>query len=243
MAVPTLQHAMPHTVRALHVDILYCSGDAYTGERKYRASELRDQLQALRGAQSPVGGFEVGVVRLLPLPATVNASIYHASDSAVVYNEGSPAQLAWAQQFSAASPAPLRLAPKPGLASDEMTVVLCDAVNPDARPPVVFIQMTGDAQQAVAEAVRSGLKHKLSDANVQLSAEQVKGSSAQTEVRYFVKSQAAYALQVANAATALLQYPVPSRWVSGYETQAMGASAMELWLGRPAAANTVDPLK
>ena len=232
-----------NTVRPLHVDILYCSGDTYTDERKSKASELRDQLQVLRGPNSPVGGFEIGDVRLLPLPAMVNASIYHASDSAVMYNEGSPAQLAWARHISAASTPFLRMAAKPGLSSDSMTVLLCDSVNMDAKQPVIYIQIADDAQQTGAEALRSGMKRSLTDANIQLSAERVKGNPTQTEVRYFTKSQAAYALQVAASAAELLQYPVPSRWVPGYEAKLKRASVFELWLGHSDAGKSPDVAK
>jgi len=224
--------------QALRVDILYCVGDKFEALRAGKSSALKARLQELSGARSPVAGFDIGTVSTVPMPPKVNQAIYRAEDSSVVYNDGSPAQQAWAAHISQLVTPPLRLVAQPGVASDFLTVRLCDQANLNAKPVPVYVQVASDAQKSSALALKDSFKAAFPNAAIARGVEVVSNSPDKSELRYFHAEQAGSAAMLADAAASILHEPVAAKLIPGYEVKLKGSTVMELWIGKTSGLGT-----
>lgn len=226
--------------RKLRVDILYCTGDEAAKQREAKAARIGAYLNGAKGEKSPVVGFEIGDVTLVPVPPKINQTLYRANDSAIIYNEGSPALYDWAQVIRSAVSPPLRLAGKPGSASDYLSIIVCDAADLNARPATIFVQVASDLQKATAQTLQAVLKNALPGATVPRGIEVVRTSPNLTEVRYFTPAQKADATRAADAVSEALRSKVKARYIPGYEDKLKDSSVIELWLGKKEIATAPD---
>jgi len=226
--------------RKLRVDILYCAGDETAKQRQAKAARIEAYLNGLKGGNSPVAGFEIGDVKLVPVPPKINQTLYRANDSAIIYNEGSPALYDWAQEIRSTVSPPLRLAGKPGSASDYLSIVVCDAADLSARPATIYVQVASDLQKTTAQALQAVLKNALPGATVPRGIEVVRTSPNLTEVRYFTPAQKADATRAADAVSGALRSKVKARYIPGYEDKLKDSSVIELWLGKKETATVPD---
>ena len=229
---PEALKMMANLRRKVQVDILHCVGDGQTSERESKSRGIQSYLAGLTGTQSPIGGFEVGEIRLLPLPLKTNQQIYQVNDSVVVYNEGSPAQQEWAKVISAESPYAIRMKARPGTASDYLSIIVCDAANLNEKPSTLYVQVASKAQIATAKDIQAALKGENPATNIPSGIEVVKSSPKQTEVRYFLPSQEAEANRVAKSVSTQIDQPVKARFIPGYEKRLQNSSTIEVWLGK-----------
>lgn len=221
------------TTRKVRFDVLYCAGDAGESQRLAKAERIGTYLSRLTGANSPVGGFEVGEVKILGIPPAANAAIYKAADSVLTFNRDSPAQEQWAlslQQGGLASE--FRVEAKPGIASDYMSVLVCDGARPPPAGPTIYLQAATKDQVGKASALGISLTQRLPNAKVAKEVEIVEKSPNQTEIRYFSRSEASEAAAVARTTEDLLNRPVRARFVPGYDGKLNGARLVEIWMGK-----------
>jgi len=231
-ATSAAKTAVRPTTRKVRFDILYCDGDAATEQRRVKSEGMREQLMRLTGNNSPVGGFEVGEVQLVPVPPAVNQTIYKASDSVLVYNRDSPVQKQWAESLKSSLAPQLRTEDKPGQASDYMTILVCDGAKPAEAGPTIYIQTARREQVGKASALGADLAKQLPNAKVAEGIEVVEKSPNKTEIRYFSQSEASDAAAVASAMQDSLNRAVKARFVPGYATKLNGARLIEVWIGK-----------
>lgn len=237
--VPTSQSATSASsasalpaARKVRFDILYCAGDAAAEQRRARSNGIRDQLMLLKGANTPVSGFDIGEVRIVPIPPAVNQMLYKLRDSVLVYNQDSPAQKAWATSLQPVLTPQLRIQEKPGAASDYMTILVCDGAAPAETGPTVYFQTATTEQVGKASAFSADLAERLPNVRVAEGIEVVKNSPNETEIRYFSQGESADAATVASAMQDLLNRRVKARFVPGYGTKLNGARLIEVWIGK-----------
>lgn len=231
-ASPIATGVLP-TTREIRFDVLYCVGDSAEEQRRERSLGIRDRLLQFTGVSSPVGGFEVGEVRVVPVPPAVNQVIYKASDSVLTYNADSPAQKQWADKLQTLLEQQLRVEEKPGAASDYMTILVCDGAYAPTEPgPTIYVQAATGEQMAKASGLVADLTKSMPTAKVAKEIEVVKKSPNATEVRYFSSGEAAHAAAVARVTQEKLGRAVRARFVAGYETKLNGARLVEVWVGK-----------
>ncbi|NMM80897.1 hypothetical protein B2J86_08155 [Acidovorax sp. SRB_14] len=224
--------AVPPPTRKVRFDILYCAGDAATDQRRVKSEGIREHLIRLTGTNSPVGGFEVGEVRLIPVPPAVNQALYKARDSVLTFNRDSPAQKAWATSLQSNLVPQVRIEEKPGSASDYMTILVCDGAMSTLAGPTIYVQAATREQVGKASALGVNLAQQLPNAKVAKGIEVIEKSPNETEIRYFSKSEADDAAEVARAIQEILNRKVKARFVPGYHTKLNGARLIEVWIGK-----------
>jgi hypothetical protein len=230
---PPASSGLLPTTRKVRFDVLYCVGDSADEQRREKSLGIRDRLLEFTGANSPVGGFEVGEVRVVPVPPTVNQLIYKASDSVLSYNMDSPAQKEWADRLPPLLGQPLRVEEKQGAAPDYMTILVCDGANAPTEPgPTIYVQTATSGQMAKASELAIDLAKRMPAAKVAKEIEVVVKSPNTTEVRYFSPGEAANAVAVARVAQEKLSRAVRARFVPGYEAKLNGARLVEVWIGK-----------
>ena len=235
MSTPDASTATPvvlPTTRKVRFDVLYCVGDAITEQRRVKSEGIRNHLMQLTGANALVGGFEVGEVRLVPVPPAVNQLLYKARDSVLTYNRDSPAQKDWATKLQSILAPQLRIEEKPGVASDYMPILVCDGATPAEAGPTIYVQAATKEQVTKASTLGDDLAQRLPNAKVSKGIEVMKRSPNETEIRYFSRSEATDAAAVARAMQELLNRTVKARFVPGYETKLNGARLVEVWIGK-----------
>lgn len=220
------------SVRSIRFDLLYCMGDSSEDLRKKKADRIRAYLSQLTGSNSPVGGFEVDEINVVGIPPAVNASIYKATDSVLTFNQDSPAQGLWATTLHRSLGDEFRVEPKPGAAPDYMAMLICDGARPLPAGPTIYLQAANRDQLVKASALSEGLTQRLPNAKVAKGVEVVEKSPNQTEIRYFSPTEAADADAVARTTQELLNQPVRTRFVPGYDNQLKGVRLVEVWMGK-----------
>jgi hypothetical protein len=158
--------------------------------------------------------------------------LYHATDSAVVYDAGSPAQSDWANKISKAVNPALALRPKQGLSSDSLSVIVCEGAKPETHFTTVYVQVASREQLHRAKALRSNLERETTATSIPDHIEVVRDSPPETQVRYFLPAQAGEASNIAERVSALLNHPVGAILVPGHEKKVGKSPWIELWLGK-----------
>lgn len=218
--------------RRMRIDVIYCSGDPLTELRRLKSEGISEHLKRYTGTDTPVAGFEVGEVRLIPVPPGVNQVLYKSRDTVLTYNRDSPAQQDWAAVLQSSLGVQLRIDEKPGGAPDYMTILVCDGATPAVAGPTIYVHAATEEQMPKAMALSAELAQQLPNSRVAKGIEVVKTSPNRPEIRYFSRNEAIDAAAVAKIAESLLSRKVAARFVPGYDGKLNGARLVEVWIGQ-----------